>query len=372
MIMGQNKPYILPDQVPANEFFLLEGRQFSKSDGWYIDLDDFFTKYTPDQIRYYLAANAPETSDSEFTWKDFQIRCNAELLGKFGNFINRTLVFIQNNLNSKVPKVTKFDDDDLKFLSEIKEYVNKADDAFANFQLRRASQIIMELAQMGNVYFDNKKPWVLSKDEKHSKDLAAAMFCSLECIKALALISNPIIPATSQEIWELLGFKTVLSALSWNEVFENPIPSGQILPSPKILFRKVENEEIELEINKLKMGIKKEAEPLFLKLKEEISYPDFEKMDLRVGEIISAEKIEKSQKLLKLLVDLGFEKRQIVAGIAKGYMPKDLIGKKVIVLANLKPTKILGIESQGMVLVGGDSELELPCFNGLKPGNIVS
>ncbi len=370
MIMGQNQPYILPFEVPANEFFLLEGRQFSKSDGWYIDLDDFFEKYTPDQIRYYLAANAPETSDSEFTWKDFQARCNSELLGKFGNFINRTLVFLKNNFHSKIPQNALLEDKDQQFLKEIKEYVKSADGAYSSFQLRKASQIIMELAHSGNVYFDNKKPWLLIKDEKAKGSLEAAMLCSLECIKCLALISSPIIPYTAQEIWHLLGYKTVLSSLSWDEVLKNPIPLKQILPEPKILFRKIEDDEIELEINKLKKP--KKDEPSFVKVKNEVSYSEFEKLDLRVAEIISAEKIEKSQKLLKLLVDVGFEKRQIVAGIAKDYEPKELIGKKVVIIANLKPTRILGIESQGMVLVGGSNELELPIFKELKSGEVVS
>lgn len=374
MIMGQNDPFILPSEVPANEFFMLEGRQFSKSDGWYIDLDDFFTKYTPDQIRYYLAANAPETADSEFTWKDFQLKCNSELLGKFGNFINRTLVFIKNNLGSHVLHTKALSKEDEKFLSDIKEQVLKADEAYSNFQLRKASQIIMDLSQIGNIYFDHKKPWISIKDPKQKDEVIATMSSCLECIKALALISSPIMPAISQEIWNLLGYKTDLSSQSWDEVCQKHIPDKQKLLEPKILFRKIEDAEIEDEIAKLKKSIqtKKEEKPLFEKLKNQIDFSEFEKLDLRVGEIISAEKIEKSHKLIKLLVDVGFEKRQIVAGIASSYTPQDLIGKKVVVVVNLKPAKILGIESQGMVLAAKDDQLEIPLLHKLKPGSVVS
>lgn len=374
MIMGQNQPYILPFDVPANEFFLLEGRQFSKSDGWYIDLEDFFTKYSPDQIRYYLASNAPESSDSEFTWRDFQNRCNAELLGKLGNFVNRTLVFTKNYLSGKIPERKNLDETDRKFLSQIKDLVSKVAEEYSNYHLRRSSQIIMELSQMANVYFDTKKPWASIKDPSLKNEVDTTINCCLECVKKLALISSPIIPDVSEEIWKLLGFKSTLSNLNWDEIASSSIEANQKINEPKILFRKIEDLEIEEQMEKLKKGSKKMENPPegLLKLKEQISFEDMEKIDLRVGEILSAEKIEKSNKLLKLQVDIGLEKRQIVAGIAKHVQPSELIGKKVIIVANLKPAKLMGIESQGMILAAGDKEFEFPLIKDLKPGTVVS
>jgi methionyl-tRNA synthetase len=371
MVMGQNKEFKLVDEVPANEFLLLEGKQFSKSDGWYIDLEEFFSNFTSDQVRYYLAAIAPETSDSEFIWKDFQTRCNSELLGKFGNFIHRTLVFAKNNCSSKSPSIENPDDLDNQFLKDIDSYIDQISEAYENFHLIKASQLIMELAHKGNVYFDKKKPWKLAKDESFQEQMNTIIACCLSCIKALALISSPIIPKTSQNVWELIGYKTELSSKLWKEIKDKKIPAGQLLPPPKVLFRKIEDEEIEKEIKKLgKMSEKKEEESC--SSKEEISYKDFQRLDMRVGKIIQADKIEKSKKLIKLIVDIGSEKRQIVSGIFPSYSPEDLIGKQVIVLINLKPVKLMNIESQGMILAAGDdSNLELPFVHGQKPGSIV-
>lgn len=374
MIMGQNVPYILPAEVPANEFFLLEGRQFSKSDGWYIDLEDFFKKYSTDQIRYYLGANAPETADSEFTWKDFQVRCNAELLGKLGNFVNRTLVFTKNYLDGKIPKIKTIDSDDRNFLDQMNQAVQRADEAYSNFQVRKAAQILMELAQAGNVYFDTKKPWVLVKDNASREELETTIALCLACIKNLSLIAYPIIPSSAEEIWKMLGYISYLGDQNWAKVKDSPIPFNQKISEPKILFRKVEDEEISDQINKLQKGLTQPAkkEEKTSSLKEQVSFEDVEKLDLRVGQILAAEKVEKSKKLLKLKVDIGIEQRQIVAGIGQSFEPDALIGKKVVVVANLKPAKLMGVESQGMILVGGDKELELPFIKDLAPGSIVS
>jgi methionyl-tRNA synthetase len=364
MIMGQSKEYILPDQIPANEFLLLEGRQFSKSEGWYIDEKDFFSKYTSDQIRYYLAANAPENSDAEFSFSDFQVKCNAELLGKLGNFVNRVLVFSKNNLDGKAPSFENLDSEDEKFLKEIEKLCKKSEDCFENFHLRKASKVIMELSDLGNVYFDHKKPWKLVKTSKQK--MKNTIFCALKCVKALSLISCPIIPKTAQKIWELLGYKNVLSKLFWDDVLKKDILENQKLKT-EILFRKVEDSEIEEQ--KEKLYSKGKIVENFLK--KEISFEDFEKLDFRVGKILEAEKLEKSKKLLKLQVDLGFEKRQIISGIANHFKPEDLIGKKVIVLINLKPMKFLGHESQGMILAGGDEFLEIPFIEKLEVGSFI-
>lgn len=361
MVMGQNQPYKLVDDLPANEFLNLEGRQFSKSDGWYIDLEDFFKRYTTDQIRYTIAANAPETSDSEFTWKDFQMRCNSELLGKYGNLVNRTLVFAKNNLQSTVPPQVNLEEVDREFLDKVDDLVDQADANYSQYKMRRASQIVMELAQLGNAYFDAKKPWHDAKQANTRARMETTISCCLECLKALALISFPIIPETAAKVWDMLGFKNDIEHVFWTDAAFTPIPLGQQLPQPEILFQKIEDEQIAQEIAKLHAmakPLKKEEKKMetIIPLKELIDYEETQKLDLRVGLVIKVEPVPKSKKLLKLEVDLGFEKRTIVSGISQSYTPESLIGKKVIVVANLKPATLMGIESQGMVLAATNGQ----------------
>lgn len=376
MLMGQDGKYKLPDEVPANEFFLLEGKQFSKSDGWTIDLERFFQNYTPDQIRYALAANAPENSDAQFSWKDFQMRCNSELLGKLGNFVRRVLVFVHQHGNGEVPSCTNLKDEDSSFLEEIKLLTEKAKVSYDTFSLRRASQVLMELSQAGNAYFEHKKPWILSKDPSKKEELQTVLYACLECMKNLSLISLPIIPDAAQKIWEQLGFSSRLEKASWDLVTQTPLKVGQKLAQPLILFRKIENEEIEKEVENLQSLLKPktlEKSEKIEDLKDFISFETFQKTDIRVGKIIEAESVLKSKKLLKLQVDLGFETRTIVSGIAKQYDPENLVGKKVLVVVNLAPIKMMGIESQGMVLAAHvDDSLELPQVQNLPPGAVVS
>lgn len=378
MIMGQNQRYKLVDELPANEFYNLEGKQFSKSEGWTIDLDAFFQKFNSDQIRYAIAANAPESQDAEFSWKDFQIRCNSELLGKYGNLVNRTLVFAANHCLSKVPPKGHFDDKDKEFLSKIKDLAADAAIAYDTFHLRRASQLVMEIASVGNVYFDAKKPWALAKDPKTKAEMETTIYCCLECLKTMALISAPIIPDAAQAMWKLLGYHTSLLGQNWSETIEQEIPSGQVLPSPKILFQKIEDAAIDTEIEKLKalkasVPVKKVV-AVTAPLKEAITIDEVRKLDLRVGQILSAERVPKSKKLLKLFVDLGFEKRTIVAGIGLGIEDLQLlIGKKVTVVANLQPAVLMGVESQGMILAADSADgLELLEIKNAQPGSCVS
>jgi methionyl-tRNA synthetase len=369
MLMGQEKPYKLPDEVPANEFYMLEGRQFSKSDGWTIDLADFFTRYTPDQARYAIAANAPETADAEFSWKDFQMRCNAELLGKLGNFVNRVLVFAKQHCHGKMPKSSHED----PFVLQMNALVSAAASSFEKFSLRRACQTLMELAQLGNGYFDAKKPWALAKDPTKREELDSVIANSIECIKNLALIASPIIPASAQKIWHMLGNAGELAKGNWNQIHTTQISVGQKFNEPEILFRKVEDEEIEAQVKKLGEKRAPMTTTTYKPLKETIQYDQFDKLDLRVAQILEAEKVPKSKKLLKLQIDLGFEKRTIVSGIALFYEPEQLIGKKVMIVANLAPATIMGIESQGMILAASlETQLELPQIQNLAPGSSVS
>lgn len=375
MLMGQNTPYKLPDEIPANEFYLLEGRQFSKSEGWTIDLEDFFTRYSPDQIRYAIAANAPETADSEFTWKDFQMRSNAELLGKFGNFVHRVLTFAKQQCQAAIPPLSTLSEADQQFLAQMKELTASAAKSYEEFKLRKASQQIMELSQLGNIYFDSKKPWVLAKDPATRPEMNTVIALCIECIKHLALIASPIIPSAAQKIWNMLGNQTTLSACLWKEVVETPLKPGTPLMDPTPLFRKMEDTEVVEQIEKLK-ALKVEetsSTPLeYEPVKEPIAFEQFEKLDLRVGLILEAAKVPKSKKLLKLTVDLGFEKRTIVSGIALSYEPEQLIGKKVLLIANLPPATLMGIESQGMILAASiGKDLELPMVQHMAPGSTV-
>ena len=379
MLMAQDLPYKLPDEIPANEFLMLEGRQFSKSDGWTIDLDEFFSKYTPDQARYALAANAPESADAEFSWRDFQMRSNAELLGKFGNFVHRVLVFAKSHCGSKVPKRGASHDADRIFLEQVGILVEQAEQAYASFHLRRAVQILMEIAQLGNGYFDAKKPWVLAKAPDQREALDSTISCCLECIKTLALVSSPIIPESAQKIWNLLGNTTEIAKGNWEKIRKTELVPGQNLPEPGVLFRKIEDEEIETQIAKLGQSKSLHKEPPMKSeialdpVKPAISFDQFEKLDFRIAQVVEAERVPKSKKLLKLLIDLGFEKRTIVSGIALSYEPDQLIGKKVIVVANLTPATIMGIESQGMILAAHfDTLLELPQIQNRPPGSTVS
>jgi methionyl-tRNA synthetase len=250
MCMGQNTPYKLVDEIPANEFLNLEGKQFSKSAGWTIDMEEFLKEFSSDQIRYALAANAPETADSEFTWADFQMRCNSELVGKFGNFANRTLVFAKKHCHQSVPKQGSFEDIDNQFLQSIKNQVKLAQQAYEQFSLRKATQILMELSSIGNVYFDAKKPWTDAKQEDTRSRMQMTVYCCLECLKVLALISAPIVPQASKKLFELLGIANI-AEMSWAEIMSYSFKEGQDLAEPQILFQKVEDELISAQIEKL-------------------------------------------------------------------------------------------------------------------------
>lgn len=376
MTIGQNQPYKLVDELPANEFYKLEGKQFSKSEGWYIELDDFFTRYTVDQIRYVIAANAPETGDSEFSWKDFQLRCNTELLGKYGNLVNRVLVFAKNNCGGRVPAIHELQPVDREFLAHAEKLIHEAEVNYRTFKLRAATHTIMELAQLGNVYFDHKKPWQDAKNPETRNTMETTIACCLECLKGLALISFPIIPETANKVWKLLGYNTELQKMAWEDVATVMIPAQQVLQEPVILFKRIEDAQIEEEIAKLHEMAKKHqvSKPTEYKpMKPEVDIEEVRKLDLRVGVIESAIVVPKSKKLLQLQVDLGFEKRTVVAGISQFYQPEQLPGKKVVVVANLKPAMLMGVQSHGMLLAGSiDASLELVSVQNLPAGAVVS
>lgn len=384
MIMGQNQPYKLVDELPANEFYNLEGRQFSKSDGWYIDLEDFFQRYTSDQIRYAIASNAPETSDSEFAWKDFQHRCNSDLLGKYGNLVNRVLVFIRNQCNGLTPLPGALESIDQQFLQKIQALVQEVAESYEQFKLRKACQLIMELAQVGNIYFDSKRPWQDAKQEETRERMRTTLACCLECLKILALVSSPIIPTTADQVWKMLGYQDSIYEKGWKKILNETIPEGRSIPVPTILFQKIEDQQIEEEIQKLQQlsaaTAKKErkfssgeSDSPLPSLKPLINIEDVRKLDLRVGIIRQAKPIPKSKKLLQLQVDIGLEQRNIVAGIGESYQAENLIGRPVIVVANLKPVTLMGVQSEGMLLAAKhEGKLELILIENSAPGSEVS
>jgi len=367
LIMGQDIDYNLPSEVPANEFYNLEGRQFSKSEGWYIDIDDFFSKYNTDSIRYAIAANAPESKDSEFTWKDFQLRNNSELANIFGNFAYRTMAFIEKYMDGVIPNTGASSEATKKVLKESAKLIDEIHSNYSKFEVRKACFNIMELGRLANKFYDTEAPWSTRKDNMEKCRLTMETCCIL--ISRLAFVSFPIIPDSAEKLWKMLGNITKLEMISWDNI-KKINPAGQKLNNPEILFKRIEDADIEIEVNKLyKRGEKKKkTSKKTAGVFEPVTIEDFKKISLKVGEILVAEPIEKSKKLLKLKVLIGKEERQIVAGIAEYYKPDALINKKVVIVANLEPAKIFGVKSEGMLLAArADNMLKLVTIEGELP-----
>lgn len=366
MLMGQDLPYKKVDHLPANEFLLLEGKQFSKSDGWFIDLHLFFDRYECDQIRYYLALHAPETQDTEFSWDLFQAACNDDLVGKWGNLANRTLTFLQRHCEGCIPAYRDLMEIDQTFLKDIKQITQEITAHYDSFSLKKAARAVMKLASVGNVYFNEKKPWQEIKQKSNKQDVFNTLYCCLEALKALALVSYPIMPNKADLLWRFLGGKGSLQKETWEDFLHKALVVGGTLPIPELLFSKIEDSWVKEEKERLykfrgegmEQEATKESRDAEDVLKEnDVSFEDFLKVKMCVGVVLSAEKIIKSNKLLKLKVDLGSETRVIVSGIAK-YFPEEgvLLDQRVVVVKNLKPVKIMGVMSQGMLLAAGEGE----------------
>ncbi len=337
---GDKEKYCLPQNVPANEFLNFEGKKFSKSRGWGIDVDDFLKIFPADPLRYTLAANLPENRDTDFYWKEFQLRNNSELADILGNFINRTFTFVHKHFDGKVPQQGKLNKIDKDMLNEIGGYPKRIADLFEKFKIRDGVNEMMNLARDGNKYFNDSEPWITVKSNK--ENCGTTLNICLQAIYTLAELFYPVIPFSSEKLFKLLNANPV----QWAESGKSILKAGHQINSSEILFPKIEDEMIEEQISKLGNN---EA-PIEKKQEELISYDDFMKTKLKVAEIIGAEKIAKSKKLMKLRVMLDDGERQVVAGIAESYSPDDLVGKKVIVVANLQPAKLMGEESNGMVL----------------------
>ena len=330
--------YCLPQNVPANEFLNFEGKKFSKSRNWGIDVDEFLDLFAPDLLRYTLAANLPETRDTDFYWKEFQLRNNSELADILGNFINRTFTFVFKHFDGKVPALGKLEKIDEEMLKEISEYPQRIADLFEKYKIRDGVNEIMNLARDGNKYFNDTEPWKTVKSDKER--CGTTLNICLQAIYTLAELFNPVLPFSMEKLFTMLNAKPV----GWKESGKPQLQSGHQLSEAEILFPKIEDEKIETQINKMP---KPETENEKVDL---ITYDDFMKIQLRTAEVIEAEKVAKSEKLLKLKVKLDNEERQVVAGIAKAYQPEELLGKKVVIVANLQPAKLMGLESKGMIL----------------------
>lgn len=330
--------YCLPQNVPANEFLNFEGKKFSKSRNWGIDVDEFLDLFAPDLLRYTLAANLPETRDTDFYWKEFQLRNNSELADILGNFINRTFTFVFKHFGGKVPVPGKLEKIDEDMLLTISEYPKKVADLFEKYKIRDGVNEIMNLARDGNKYFNDTEPWKTVKSNKQQCE--TTLNICLQTIYTLAELFSPVLPFSTEKLFTMLNAKPV----DWKDCGKPQLKKGHQMNQSEILFPKIEDEKIEAQVNKLP---KSEPEKEKIDL---ITYDDFMKVQLRTAEVIEAEKVPKSEKLLKLKVKLDNEERQVIAGIAKSYQPENLIGKKVVIVANLQPAKLMGLESKGMIL----------------------
>jgi len=394
---------ILPANVPANEFLNLEGDKMSTSRNWKLDQRDYINDFVKkengggqcvDMLRYYLTQIAPETKDSEFTWKGFQDAVNNELVSIFGNFVNRAWVLMHKLCNGKVPKLHEevLNDDDKWIIDEIQKSKVKIENLIEEFKFRDALFEVIDLSRKGNQYMQKKEPWkkvsqsAVGSQESvvNQKLIDNCLHLCLQLTANLAILSNPFLPNTAKKMLHMM--KVVDKMLEWENAGKTKLLSvGYSLRAPELLFRKIEDDEINYQIEKLKSGLikkeenKMEGQPATNNqqpsTKAEIVYDDFAKLDLRVGTVTACEKVAKADKLLKLTVDLGTETRTIVSGIALHYKPEEMVGKQVVLVVNLAPRKMKGIESQGMILTAENSDGKLRLLRPeetVNPGSSVS
>lgn len=366
MLMGQNKGYCLPYDIPANEFMNLEGQKISTSRNWAIWVDEIVKVFPGDYIRYYLAANAPETKDADFSFKEFQGRVNGDLNNVLGNLVNRVLAFSHKHFEGKIQPCEPSDESKELFAS-IAAAMQECKEAYSTYQVKKATRIIFDLARSGNRYFDERKPWHSIKT-----DPALANETLFACYRLLQQISTmlyPIMPSTMNELRAMLALPSVTA---WDDC--DVLPTCDIcLPALKTLFRKIEDAEIEAQLALLKAPLPSPAPKAYKEIKEPISYEQFATMDIRIAKVLEAAAVPKTDKLLHLKVDIGSEQRELIAGLAQHYKAEDIIGKSVLMLVNLEPRKIRGVMSQGMILAAEyDGVLSIVCpQKDMEPGSTV-
>jgi methionyl-tRNA synthetase len=360
--------FILPENVPANEFLNLESNKISTSRNWAVWLHEYLLDFPEKQdvLRYVLTANAPETKDNDFTWKDFQTRNNSELVAIFGNFINRALVLTHKYYEGKIPSRNILDVRDEEVIDAMRTFPAKIEASLEQFKFREATTHLMDLARVGNKYLADTEPWKLIKTDPER--VSTIMNLALQLAGSLAILSEPFLPFTAEKLKGMLNQKAVAWSMAGGL---DLLPAGSVINEASLLFEKIEDEAVEAQVKKL-MDTKKENEaaaapaPQAAPAKETATFDEFMKMDLRVGEIKTAEKVEKSNKLLKFTVDTGLDTRTILSGVAKHFTPEEMIGKKVVVLSNLAPRMIMGVESQGMLLFAENADGSLKA---VSPGD---
>jgi methionyl-tRNA synthetase len=399
--------FVLPENVPANEFLNIEGEKVSTSRNWAVWVHEYLEDFKgcEDVLRYVLCANAPETKDNDFTWKDFQDRNNSELVSVFGNFVNRTFVLMHKLCGGKVPKLHEdvMDERDRAMLAEFRLTAARVTDAIEHYRFREGLFEVIDLARKGNKYMQEKEPWILARiladRPEDQKLIDNCMHVCLQLCANLSILINPFLPTTARKLLHMM--KVVEKMLDWENAGKAKLLSvGYMLRAPELLFRKIEDEEVAAQINKLNAGkisspasspaaeqpaqsastatspdIVEIVEKPAITVKDEIVFDDFAKIDLKTGTIVAAEKVPKADKLLKLEVDLGFEVRTIVSGIALHYTPEDVVGRQVVVVVNLAPRKMRGVESRGMILMAEDAagKLHFVAPTGvIEPGSGVS
>ncbi len=374
--------FILPENVPANEFLNLEGNKLSTSKNWAVWLHEYLEDFPgmQDVLRYTLTANAPETKDNDFTWKDFQARNNNELVAIYGNFINRVVVLTNKYYKGVVPQPGQYSEVDVETLAELKKYPEIIGSSIERYRFREAGQEVMNLARLGNKYLADEEPWkVIKQDEERVKTI---MFVALQIASALAVLSEPFLPFTSNKLKQILDISPsgTAGSLAWNDIADKEIllPVEHQINAAELLFSKIEDETIQAQLDKLQ-ATKKTNESMNKAVspqKDIISFDDFSKLDMRVGTIMEAEKMPKAKKLLVLKVDTGLDVRTIVSGIAEHFAPEDIVGKKVTVLVNLAPRALRGVESEGMILMTENAEGKLvfvnPDEDGVKSGETIN
>jgi len=349
--------FILPENVPANEFLNLEGDKISTSRNWAVWLHEYLEDFKDKQdvLRYVLTANAPETKDNDFTWKDFQNRNNNELVANLGNFVNRTLTLTNKYYNGLVPEACNITTDDEAVLAEIKTIKESVEHSIENFRFREALQNAMNLPRLGNKYLADTEPWKLQKT--NPERVKTILNIAIQITANLAVLIEPFLPFTATKLSKSLNLQKV----AWSEIGVFSLPANHKINEPELLFSKIEDSDVETQVNKLlatKKANEQKAAATTLQ-KENVEFDDFAKMDIRIGRIVEAEKVAKTKKLLKLTVDTGLDKRIVVSGIAEYHKPEDIIGKQVTLLMNLAPREIKGIKSQGMILMAENADGKL-------------
>ena len=363
-ILKSHGGYILPENVPANEFLNLEGNKLSTSKNWAVWLHEYLEEFPDmqDVLRYTLTANAPETKDNDFTWKDFQARNNNELVAILGNFINRVVVLTNKYYDGVIPAPSNFTEVDQETLDALKKYPEVISNSLERYRFREAAQEFMNLARLGNKYLADEEPWKVIK--QNEERVQTIMYVALQIAAGLAVLSEPFVPFTSNKLKSILALST---DLGWNDVSqkESLLSAAHKINQSQLLFRKIEDSEIQKQLDKLEATKKanENEKKAVTPQKETITFDDFTKLDMRVGTIVEAEKMPKTKKLLVLKVDTGIDTRTIVSGIAESFKPEDIIGKKVTVLVNLAPRPLRGVESQGMILMTESKEGKLVFVN---------